>query len=329
MHLRLLAIAAAVVLAHAAASAAPIVIKYSHVVADATPKGQAAIKFKELAEKKLPGKVEVQVFPNSQLFGDGKEMEALVLGDVQIIAPSLAKFGKYTPKLQVFDLPFLFDDIEAVDRFQAGPKGQELLNSMTKKGIKGLGYLHNGMKQLSANKPLRTPADGKGLKFRIQASDVLEAQFKAIGGNPQKLAFAEVYQALQTGVVDGTENPWSNIYTKKFHEVQKYIMESNHGVLDYMVIANAAWWDGLPADVRKGLEEAMTESIRHGNKVAYDEEIVFRKKVIDDKRAEVLPLGKAELAQWREAMQPVWKKFESDIGKDVIDAALKANASAK
>ena len=307
------------------AGAAPMVIKYSHVVADATPKGQAALKFKELAEKKLPGKVEVQVFPNSQLFGDGKEMEALLLGDVHIIAPSLAKFGKYTPKLQVFDLPFLFDDIAAVDRFQAGPKGQELLDSMTKKGIKGLGYLHNGMKQLSANKPLRTPADAKGLKFRIQASDVLEAQFKAVGGNPQKLAFAEVYQALQTGVVDGTENPWANTYTKKFHEVQKYIMESDHGVLDYMVIANAGWWNGLPADVRKGLNEAMVESIKFGNKVAYEEASTFRKKVIDDKKATVLPVSRDDMLQWREAMKPVWKQFEGDIGKDVIDAALKAN----
>ena len=324
MSKRLFVLAAVFALAQSA-FAAPIVIKYSHVVADATPKGQAALKFKELAEKKLPGKVEVQVFPNSQLFGDGKEMEALLLGDVQIIAPSLAKFGKYTPKLQVFDLPFLFDDIEAVDRFQDGPKGQELLNSMTKKGIKGLGYLHNGMKQLSANKPLRTPADAKGLKFRIQSSDVLEAQFKAVGGNPQKLAFAEVYQALQTGVVDGTENPWSNIYTKKFHEVQKDIMESNHGVLDYMVITNSGWWDKLPADIRKGLNEAMVESIKYGNKVAFDEAASFRQKVIDDKKAEVLPMSKAELKQWRDAMKPVWKKFEGDIGKDVIDAALKAN----
>ena len=303
----------------------PIVIKYSHVVADQTPKGQAAIKFKELAEKALPGKVQVQVFPNSQLFGDGKEMEALVLGDVHIIAPSLAKFPKYTKKLQIFDLPFLFDDIEAVDRFQASPKGQELLKSMESKGIVGLGYLHNGMKQLSANKPLRTPADAKGLKYRIQTSDVLEEQFKAVGGNPQKLAFAEVYQALQTGVVDGTENPWSNIYTKKFHEVQKYIMDSNHGVLDYMVIANAAWWNKLPPDIRDGLSKAMTESIKHGNKIAFEEDVVYRKKVIDDKRAEVLPMTKAELQQWREAMKPVWKKFEADIGNDLIQAALKSN----
>ncbi|MEP7283016.1 MAG: DctP family TRAP transporter solute-binding subunit, partial [Rubrivivax sp.] len=238
---------------------------------------------------------------------------------------SLAKFAKYTPKLQVFDLPFLFDDIQAVDAFQASAKGQELLNSMNKKGITGLGYLHNGMKQLSANKPLRTPADAKGLKFRIQSSDVLEAQFKAVGGNPQKLAFAEVYQALQTGVVDGTENPWSNIYTKKFHEVQKYIMDSNHGLLDYMVIANTAWWDKLPDDVRKALATAMSESIKYGNKVAFTEDDDYRKKVIADKRAEVLPMTKEQLAQWRTAMKPVWKQFEGDIGKDVIDAALAAN----
>ena len=307
------------------AQAAPMIIKYSHVVADVTPKGQAALKFKELAEKKLAGKVEVQIFPNSQLFGDGKEMEALVLGDVQIIAPSLAKFSKYTPKLQIFDLPFLFDDIQAVDRFQASKDGQALLASMAKKGIVGLGYLHNGMKQLSANVPLGSPTDAKGLKFRIQSSDVLEAQFKAVGGNPQKLAFAEVYQALQTGVVDGTENPWSNIYSKKFHEVQKYIMDSNHGVLDYMVIANAGWWNKLPADVRKGLNEAMVESIKFGNKVAFDEDAAFRAKVIAENKAKVLPMSKEHLAAWRTAMQPVWKKFEGEIGADLIQAAQKAN----
>ncbi len=308
-----------------ASHAAPIIVKYSHVVADVTPKGKAALKFKELVEKSMPGKVEVQVFPNSQLFGDGKELEALLLGDVQIIAPSLAKFGKYTPKLQIFDLPFLFDDLEAVDRFQASPQGQSLLNSMTKKGITGLGYMHNGMKQLSANTKLSMPADAKGLKFRIQASDVLEAQFKAVGGNPQKLSFSEVYQALQTGVVDGTENPWSNIYSKKFHEVQKFIMESDHGVLDYMVITNTKWWDGLPADIRKGLKAAMDESIAYGNKVAFQEALSFKDKIIADKKAEVVPMTKEQKAAWRTAMKPVWKKFEGEIGKDLISAAEAAN----
>lgn len=305
--------------------AAPIIIKYSHVVSDTTPKGLAALKFKELAEKALPGKVEVQVFPNSQLFGDGKEMEALALGDVQIIAPSLSKFGKYTKKLQVFDLPFLFNDINAVDRFQASKEGQALLTSMTAKGITGMGYLHNGMKQLSANKPLGQPADAKGLKFRIQPSDVLEAQFKAVGANPQKLAFSEVYQALQTGVVDGQENTWSNIYSKKFHEVQKYVMESNHGLVDYMVVANSKWWDGLPADVRKSLSAAMVESIKFGNQAAFTEASDFRAKIVGDDKAKILPMNKEHLDAWRTAMKPVWTKFEGEIGADLIQAALKAN----
>jgi C4-dicarboxylate-binding protein DctP len=181
------------------------------------------------------------------------------------------------------------------------------------------------MKQMSASKMLRTPADAKGLKFRIQTSDVLEAQFKAIGANPQKLSFGEVYQALQSGVVDGQENTWSNIYTQKFFEVQKTIAETNHGVIDYMVITNSAWWDKLPADVRKGLTEAMTESIKIGNKIAYDEGESYKKKIVDAKKAEVLKLTKAEVAQWRQAMKPVWAKFEPEIGRDLIDAAVKAN----
>ena len=203
MRRTLLALAAlGVVLAGSPASAQqPIKIKVSHVVADATPKGQASLKFKELVEQRLPGKVVVEVYPNSQLFGDAKEMEALLLNDVQIIAPSLSKFDKFTKKLQVFDLPFLFDDIQAVDRFQQGKVGQELLKSLASKGYTGLGYWHNGMKELSANRPLITPADAKGLKFRIQPSNVLEEQFKALGANPQKMAFSEVYQALQTGVI--------------------------------------------------------------------------------------------------------------------------------
>ena len=320
-----LAIVSALLAAGFSAHAAPMIIKYSHVVADVTPKGKAALKFKELAEKNLAGKVEVQVFPNSQLFGDGKEMEALLLGDVQIIAPSLAKFGKYTKQVQIFDLPFLFDDIQAVDRFQASPEGQSMLSSMSKKGIMGFGYLHNGMKQLSANTKLLKPEDAKGLKFRIQASDVLEAQFKAVGANPQKISFSEVYQALQTGVVDGTENPWSNTYSKKFHEVQKYIMDTDHGVLDYMVITNAKWWAGLPPDVQKGLKAAMDESIAYGNKAAFQEALSFRDKVIADKKAEVVPMTKEQKAAWRAAMKPVWKKFEGEIGKNLIDAALRAN----
>lgn len=318
--------AGALALPFAASAQAPIVIKFSHVVAEQTPKGQGALKFKELAEKKLPGKVQVQVFPSSQLFGDAKELEALLLGDVQFIAPSLSKFDRYTKKIQVFDLPFLFDDIEAVDRFQSGPQGKALLEAMKGRGLLGLGYWHNGMKQLSTNKDkLVRPDDVKGLKFRIQASDVLEAQFRALGANPQKMAFAEVYQALQTGVVDGQENTWSNIYSQKFHEVQKTIAETNHGVIDYMVVTNVKWWEGLPADVRKGLTEAMTEATAHANKLALDINETDRKKIAEAGKAKIQKLSKDDVAAWRKAMEPVWKKFEGDIGRDLIDGALKSN----
>jgi C4-dicarboxylate-binding protein DctP len=318
--------ASCIALAGTALAQQPIVIKFSHVVAENTPKGQGAMKFKEVAEKKLPGKVQVQVFPNSQLFGDAKELEALLLGDVQLIAPSLSKFDRYTKKVQVFDLPFLFSDVEAVDRFQSGKVGRELLDSMKSKGLKGLGYWHNGMKQLSTNRDqLKRPDDVKGLKFRIQASDVLEAQFRALGANPQKMAFSEVYQALQTGVVDGQENTWSNIYSQKFFEVQKTIAETNHGVIDYMVVTNAKWWDGLPADVRKALQEAMDEATAHANKLANDLNNEDKKRIADAGKAKIQPLTKDDLAAWQKAMQPVWKKFEGDIGKDTIEAAMKSN----
>ena len=319
-------IAGALAMPMLASAQAPIVIKFSHVVADQTPKGQGALKFKELAEKKFPGRVNVQVFPNSQLFGDGKELEALLLGDVQLIAPSLSKFDRYTKKIQVFDLPFLFDDIAAVDTFQAGPKGQELLGSMVNRGLRGLGYWHNGMKQMSTNRDkLVRPEDVKNLKFRIQASDVLEAQFRALNASPQKMSFSEVYQGLQTGVVDGQENTWSNIYSQKFSEVQKTIAETNHGVLDYMVVTNAKWWDGLPADIRTGLTEAMAQATLHANKLANDFNEADRKKIAEAGKAKIQKLSKEDVAVWRKAMEPVWKKFEGDIGRDVIDAALKSN----
>ncbi|HKY94816.1 MAG TPA: TRAP transporter substrate-binding protein [Kiloniellales bacterium] len=323
----LAAIAAVTLLGWAAGAAAddPIVIKFSHVVAEATPKGQAALKFKELAEAKLPGKVVVEVYPSSQLFGDDKELEALLLGDVQLIAPSLSKFDRYTKKLQVFDLPFLFDDIAAVDRFQQSEAGLDLLQSMRDNEIEGLAYWHNGMKQLSANKELHVPADAAGLKFRIQASDVLQAQFEALGANPQKMKFSEVYQALQTGVVDGQENTWSNIYSQKFHEVQAAISETNHGVIDYMVVTNAEWWAGLPDDVRGGLMEAMAEATLYGNGIANQLNEEAKAKIAAANQAKILELTPEELAQWREAMKPVWDKFAPDIGQDLIDKALSAN----
>ncbi|NYT59392.1 TRAP transporter substrate-binding protein [Alcaligenaceae bacterium] len=316
----------AMAFAGSALAQSPIVVKFSHVVAEATPKGQGAIKFKEIAEKLLPGKVTVQVFPSSQLFGDAKEMEAVLLGDVQLIAPSLSKFDRYTKQVQLFDLPFLFDDMAAVDRFQHSDDGKALLNSMTNRGLKGLAYWHNGMKQLSTNKDkLTRPEDIKGLKFRIQNSDVLEAQFRELGANPQKLSFSEVYQALQTGVVDGQENTWSNIYSQKFHEVQKTIANTNHGVIDYMVVTNAKWWDGLPDDVRKGLSQAMEEATTYANDLAAQLNERDRKRIEEAGGAKVQTLSKEDVAAWRTAMEPVWKKFEGDIGADLIKSALSSN----
>jgi len=309
----------------AAKAADPIVIKFSHVVADDTPKGVGAQLFKKMVEERLGGKVKVEVYPNSQLFGDAKEMEALLLGDVQIIAPSLSKFDKFTKKLQVFDLPFLFDDVAAIDRFQNGPAGKAMLTSMTDKGYLGLGFWHNGMKQISANKPLRSPEDAKGLKFRIQASDVLEAQFKALGSNPQKMAFAEVYQALQTGVVDGQENTWSNIYSQKFHEVQKFITNSDHGVIDYMVVTNSKFWASLPPDIRTELEKIMAEVTKKVNESADTQNAADLKKIMDSGRSEIIKLTPEQKLKWREAMKPVYTQFAPGIGQDTIDGALASN----
>jgi C4-dicarboxylate-binding protein DctP len=307
------------------AVAAPIVIKFSHVVAEDTPKGKMALKFKELAEQRLAGKVVVEVYPNSQLFGDGKELEALLLGDVQLLAPALSKFQKYTPLLQIYDLPFLFNDMAAVDRFQRGPQGKALLNSMRDKGIVGLGYLHNGLKQISAYTPLRTPTDAAGKKFRIMTSDVLAAQFEAVNAMPIKKPFSEVFTLLQTKAIDGQENTWSNIYSQKYYEVQPYITETNHGVLDYLVVSSVEFWDKLPADIRTELEKALAEAIDYGNQVAAAKEEEDKQKIIESKRTEVIVLTAAERAQWVDAMKPVWKKFEDQVGAENLKAAIASN----
>ena len=304
-----------------ASAQTPIVVKLSHVVAENTPKGLASLKFKELAEKKLPGKVQVQVFPSSQLFGDAKELEALLLNDVQIINPSLSKFNRYTKKISVFDLPFLFKDAKAAASFQKSKEGQALLKSMEDKGLIGLAYWHNGMKHFSTNKDFRVPADVKGLKFRIQPSDVYESFIKSIGGSAQKMAFAEVYQGLQTGVVDGQENTFSNIYSQKFHEVQKTIVETNHGILDYMVVVNAKWWNSLPADIKKGLSEAMAEATIYNNQIGQQKNDEARKLIVDSGKAKVVKITYAQLAEWRKAVAPVYAQFEKDIGADLIKAA--------
>jgi C4-dicarboxylate-binding protein DctP len=323
--LGLAALALSAVMFAGPALAKPIVIKFSHVVAENTPKGQMANKFRDLVKERLDGKVEVEVYPNSQLFGDNKVLEAMMLGDVQMAAPSLSKFSRYTKKLQLYDLPFLFENMAAVEKFQKSPEGQKLLASVSSKGLIGLGYLHNGMKQLSSSKPLRVPADAKGLKFRIMSSDVLAAQFKAVGATPLKKPFSEVFTLLQTKAIDGQENTWSNIYSKKFFEVQPYITESNHGLLDYMVVTSTEFWNGLPGDIRTELKKALDEAIAFGNKVAAEKSLSDKQKIIDSKRSEIIELTPAERNQWVEAMKPVWKEFEGQIGKDLIDAAYNSN----
>ena len=306
-------------------AADPIVIKFAHVVADSTPKGQGALLFKQFAEERLPGKVKVEVYPNSSLYGDGKEMEALLLGDVHMLAPSLSKLEPYSKSIQIFDLPFVFDDISAVDRFQASEAGQSLLRAMESKGITGLAYWHNGMKQLSANKPMRLPKDARGMKFRVQASNVLDEQFKAIRANPRKMSFAEVYQGLQTGVVNGTENTWSNYFSQKVHEVQPYFTASDHGAIDYMVITNTKFWNGLPENVRAELRAALNDATVEVNRQADTLNREAREAIVKAGTSQIIELTAEERNQWREAMKPVWKKFEGEIGKELIDAAVASN----
>lgn len=319
--------AAVVSMTGVAQAAEPVVIKFAHVVAENTPKGQGALMFQKLvaADPQLKDKVKVEVYPNSSLFGDGKEMEALLLGDVQMLAPSLAKFEHYTKQVQIFDLPFLFNDLAAVDRFQQGPQGQALLKSMDDKGIHGLAYWHNGLKQLSANKKVILPKDARGLKFRVQASSVLEEQFKAVRANPRKMSFAEVYQGLQTGTVNGTENTWSNYESQKVNEVQPFFTETNHGLIDYMVITNSKFWDGLAPDVRAELQKIMDQVTVEVNKQAEALNQTAKQKIIDSKTSEIDPLTEAQRQEWREAMKPVWDKFSDEIGADLIKAADASN----
>jgi len=310
-----------------AMAAEPIVIKFSHVVGEQTPKGQGALMFKKLAEERLPGRVKVEVYPNSTLYGDDKEMEALLLGDVQIIARSLAKFDQYTKAVQLFDLPFLFDDIAAVDRFQQSPEGQKLLKSMESKNITGLAYWHNGMKQLSANRPLRKPDDARGLTFRIQTSTVLQEQFKAVDAKAQPMIFSVVFQGLRTGLVNGTENPYSNFYDQKLNEVQKYVTETNHGILDYMLITTSDFWNGLPQDIRTELEKIVVESTAYANNEAQRLNQQDKQFVLDAKTTEIIALTPEERSAWRDKMKPVWAKFEKDIGPDLIKAAEASNTA--
>ena len=321
-------LAGAALLAGAAAPAlaqAPIVIKFSHVVAPDTPKGKGSDKFKELAEKYTGGKVKVEVYPNSQLYKDKEELEALQLGAVQMLAPSLAKFGPLGAKeFEVFDLPFLFKDRASLAKVTKGKVGKDLFAKLDTKGITGLAYWDNGFKIFSANKPLKTPDDMLGLKIRIQSSKVLEAQIKSVGAIPQVMAFSEVYQALQTGVVDGQENTASNMFTQKMHEVQKHTILTDHGYIGYAVIVNKKFWDGLPADIRGQLDKAMAEATDYANDIS--------KKENDDALADMRKSGKTaihtptaeERKAWVKAMMPVHREVASRVGADIIKQVYEA-----
>jgi C4-dicarboxylate-binding protein DctP len=308
----------------APSSGALYVIKFPHVTAPATPKGQMAERFKQVAEERFPGRVRVEVYPSAQLMEDTESIEALAFGEVQMIATSLSLFDRLTQKFQVFDLPFLFPNLEAVERFQGSSTGRELLTTLGDNGILGLQFWHNGMKQFSGPRPLIAPDDARGLKFRVMESDILQAEIEAIGGSPQKMAFGEVFQALQTGTVDAQENTWSNIYSSKFYEVQSHITESNHGYIGYFVAVNAPFWQSLPADLRAGLEAALAEVTQWGNERSEAINQEDRQRIIDSGRSEVAVLTPEQLAAWQVAMRPVWEEFRDRIGADLVAAAQAA-----
>jgi C4-dicarboxylate-binding protein DctP len=305
-------------------AANPIVIKFSHVVATDTPKGKGADRFKQLAEERTGGRVKVDVYPNSSLYKDKEEMEALQLGAVQLLAPSVSKFGPLGVKeYEAFDLPYIFPDQAALDRVRDGKVGREMFDKLESHGIKGLAYWDNGFKVMTSNRPMHHPVDMKGLKMRIQSSKVLEAQMQAVGALPQVLAFSEVYQALQTGVCDGQENPPSNIYSQKMHEVQKYLTVTNHGYVGYAVITNKKFWDGLPPDIRTILEGAMKDATKYANGIAQQENDDALAKIRAAGKTEISTLTDAEKIEWRKAFEPVYAQMASRVGKAQIDAIRK------
>jgi C4-dicarboxylate-binding protein DctP len=303
------------------------VIKFSHVVAPNTPKGKGADKFKELAEKYTNGKVKVEVYPNSTLYKDKEELEALQLGAVQMLAPSNSKFGPIGVRdFEVFDLPYLLPNKAALRKVTEGPLGKAMLKKLETKGMIGLAYWDNGFKEMSANRPLRMPEDYKGLKFRIQSSKVLEAQFRALGAIPQVMAFSEVYQALQTGVVDGQENTPSNMYTQKFHEVQKYTTLTNHGYIGYVVVVNKKFWEDLPADIRTQLTKAMDEATVYSNDISEKENAESLDDIKKSGKTELITPTAAETAAMRKAMEPLYQEMAGRVGKQLIDDVVKTTA---
>ncbi|MBA5638991.1 TRAP transporter substrate-binding protein [Duganella sp. LX20W] len=324
MHLRACLAALCAALCANAYAEGPILIKFSHVVAPDTPKGQAAQRFKLLAEQATHGRVKVEIYPNSQLYKDKEELEALQLGLVQMLAPSLAKFGPLGVKeFEAFDLPYIFPSKTALYNVTEGEIGKGMLKKLESKGITGLAFWDNGFKLMSANRPLHKPADFKGLKMRIQSSTVLDAQMRALGASPQVLAFSDVYRALQTGVVDGTENPPSNMYTQKMYEVQRHVTVSNHGYLGYAVIVNKKFWDGLPGDIRGALEKAMKDATTFEKAIAQRDNDAALEAIRKTGKTTIYALSVQEQAEWRRALAPVQTEMEGRIGKELISAINK------
>lgn len=312
--------------AMAACDEGEIVIKLSHVTnTDKHPKGIAASVLQQRVNDEMNGKACMEVYPNSTLYDDDKVLEAMLQGDVQMAAPSLSKFEQFTKTFRIFDLPFMFKNMEAVDEFQNSETGQAMKESMVKRGLLGLGFWHNGLKQMSANKPLVLPTDAAGLKFRVQPSEVIKAQMEAIGVSPQPMAFSEVYGALQTGVVDGQENTWSNVYGQKFFEVQDGTTETNHGVLDYMLVTSTDWWDSLPEDVRTQLETIVNEVTTSRNAAIAEVDAEARQAILDA-GGKIVELNAEQRQAWVDAMMPVWEQFAGDVGQENIDAAQAINA---
>lgn len=304
------------------AFAAPIEIRFSHVTSENSPKGRMALKFKQLVSERIGNdRVTVRVFPNSELFSDSKVLDAMLAGQVEMAAPSLSKVKKYSARYQVFDLPFVFSSSIAAEKFVQGEYGRRLLRTLNRKGLYGLGYLNNGTRQLSSNKKMVVPEDLAGLAFRYSGSDVAKAWLESVGVEARRISFSKLYNALETSEVDGHMNVWSNINSKKLYENQKYIAETDHSYLGYVVVTSNDFWKSLPDDIRSQLEQAMQDALAHGNQIAREKAIADRQIVIDAGTTEVYKLTADQRQLWTEAMLPVWKQFEDEIGAELIQAA--------
>lgn len=323
----IVAIVAVTALFVSVANAAPILIRFSHVVGENTPKGTGAKVFKELVEKRLSGKIAVEIYPRSQKYTDEQALLGLLFGDVEMAAPSFTKFRKFSSHLQVYDLPFLFENVEQVHAFQQSSSGQELLSSMENRGIKGLAYWDNGMRVLSANRPIEVPADLKGLSLRIEPSYVFQRQYAELGAIATPMPYKRLPDALRVGVVDGYENTWSNVLSKGLHLLRPYFTEVGHSYLGYMVVTSNSFWNSLPADIQTELQAIMEEVTVVVNKLAKEKEIADKAQIQKTSSVQIVTLDEDAKKQWREVMMPLWKEMEADIPPAIMKAAKIAKAT--